>query len=96
MEDRKTYIDKMAAKLKEWDAEIQKLEAKADEVQADAKAEYRQQIEDLRNQKKDVQQKLNEIQQAGEDAWEELKTGLEKSWKILSDSVNNAIAKLKG
>ena len=42
MEDRKTYIDKMAAKLKEWDADIQKLEAKTDAVKVDVKAEYRQ------------------------------------------------------
>ena len=29
MENRKDYIDKLAAQLKEWDAELKKLEEKA-------------------------------------------------------------------
>jgi hypothetical protein len=95
MEDRKAYIDKMAAKLKEWDADILKLEAKTDAVKADVKAEYRKQIEELRKKRTEAQQKLNVIKEAGEGAWEELKTGIETSWKILGDSIKTAIGKFK-
>jgi uncharacterized coiled-coil DUF342 family protein len=95
MEDRKKYIDKMSAKLKEWDAEIQKLEAKADSAKADVKARYSKQIVDLRNKKDEAQQKLNQLQQASEDAWEELKDGIEKSWGTLGDSIKKAYSKLR-
>ena len=95
MEDRKAYIDKMAAKLKEWDLEVQKLEGKADMAKADVKAKYHQQIEELHQKKKAAQQKLNKIQEAGEGAWEDLKEGVEQSWKILGDAVKSARDKLK-
>ena len=95
MEDRKSYIGKMAAKLKEWDDEVQKLEAKADKAKADVKAEYRQRIEELQSKKEEAQQKLNKLQEAGEGAWEDLKGGVEQSWKILGDAVKSARSKLK-
>jgi len=95
MKDRKEYIDQMSAKLKEWDAEIQKLVAKADKAKADIKADYQQELDELRNKREEAQQKLKEIQQAGEDAWEELKDGIEKSWKTLGDSIKSAFRKLK-
>ena len=95
MENRKDYIDKMAARLKEWDTEVQKLEAKAETAKADVKASYNQQINELRLKKEEAQQKLKKIQDAGEDAWEELKDGAEKSWKIFEDSLKNAWGKFK-
>ena len=95
MENRKEYIDRMAARLKEWDTELQKLEAKAELAKADVKASYNQQIKELRLKKGEAQQKLKKIQDAGEDAWEELKEGAEKSWKLFEDSVKTAWGKFK-
>ena len=95
MENRKDYIDRMAARLKEWDSEVQKLEEKAETVKADVKASYNQQINELRLKKEEARIKLEKIQDAGEDAWEELKEGTEKSWKIFEESVKNAWGKFK-
>jgi hypothetical protein len=94
MENRKDYIDKMAARLREWDTELQKLEEKADVAKADVKASYNRQIKELRLKKDEAQLKLKKIQDAGEDAWEELKEGAEKSWNIFEDSVKKAWDKL--
>jgi hypothetical protein len=95
MENRKDYIDRMAARLREWDTELQKLEAKAETAKTDVKASYNQKINELRLKKEEAQLKLKKIQDAGEDAWEELQEGAEKSWKIFEDSVKNAWDKLK-
>ena len=95
MSDRQEYIDKISAKLKEWDADIQKLEAKAETVQGDAKANYRQRIQDLRNKRKETNEKLDKIQDASEESWHELKEGFEKSWKTLKDSTSDALSKFK-
>jgi phage host-nuclease inhibitor protein Gam len=95
MENRKDYIDKMAARLREWDTELQKLEAKAEMAKADVKASYNQQIKELRLKKEEAQQKLKKIQDAGEDAWEELKDGAEKSWNLFEESVKKAWSKFK-
>lgn len=77
MADRKAYIDKLAAQLKQWDAEIEKLEAKAQQAKAEARAEFNQRIEELRRKKTSAQNKL-EIKQASEAAWEELKAGADQ------------------
>jgi hypothetical protein len=95
MENRKDYIDRMAARLREWDTDLQKLEAKAETAKTDVKASYNQKINELRLKKEEAQLKLKKIQDAGEDAWEELQEGAEKSWKIFEDSVKNAWDKLK-
>ena len=95
MENRKDYIDRMAARLREWDTELQKLEAKAETAKTDVKASYNQKINELRLKKEEAQLKLKKIQDAGEDAWEELQEGAEKSWKIFEESVKNAWDKLK-
>ena len=95
MKDRKTYIEKASAKLKEWDAEIQKLEAKTDMAKADAKDSYRKQISELRDMKKSVQKKLEDLQNSSNEAWEELKNGFEKSWQSLTEAFSNASEKMK-
>jgi hypothetical protein len=95
METRKDYIDRMAARLREWDTDLQKLEAKAEVAKADVKASYNQQIKELRLKKEEAQQKLKMIQDAGEDGWEELKEGAEKSWNLFEDSVKKAWGKFK-
>jgi hypothetical protein len=49
--DRKAFIDKLAAQLKLWDAEIEKLEAKTEKTGAEAKIKYQKQIEHIRDKK---------------------------------------------
>jgi len=95
LKDRKAYIDKMAAKLKEWDKEIQKLEMKADNAKANVKADYQEQIQALQNKIKEARNKLDEFKESGEDAWDVLKDGLEQSWKTLGDSIKKATSKFK-
>jgi predicted FMN-binding regulatory protein PaiB len=55
--DRKVFIDKLHAQLKEWDVEIEKLEAKAKKSQAEARAEYNKQIQNLHEKMKSTQNK---------------------------------------
>ena len=90
MSNRDAYVQKLKAKMDEWNAEIDKVAAKADRADAEAKIEYHKQLEDLRAKRKDVEEKIAELQQAGESAWEDLKQGLENSWEILKASLTKA------
>ena len=89
-EKRDAYVQRLKAKMDEWNAEIDKLKAKADQAEAEAKIEYHEQIEDLRAKRKHVEEKIAELQQAGEGAWEDLKQGLENSWEILKSAFAKA------
>lgn len=90
MENREEYQGKIEAQLAEWGAEIDKLKVRADKAAADAKQGYYDQIEALRAKQVLIQAKLQELKASSDDAWGDLKQGLEHSWNELRDSFSNA------
>lgn len=95
MSTRAEYIRKMQAKLDEWDAEIDTLTAKAAEVTADIKIEYNEQIESLKAKQAAARQKIEELQQAGESAWEDLRSGIELAWTAIGEAIDSARSRFK-
>jgi phage host-nuclease inhibitor protein Gam len=89
MENRREYIDRLAARLIELESEILELEAIADKAIAEVKAEYHQQIKELFLKKEELQNKVSKIKDASGNAWEDMKTGSELSWEVFQDSVKS-------
>jgi hypothetical protein len=87
MDNKREYIVKMDARLKELDGEISKLEKIADKAVKEMKAEYHRQIEDLFLKKAKVQDQVDKLQKASGNAWEDMKAGAELSWEVFQDSV---------
>jgi peptidoglycan hydrolase CwlO-like protein len=58
MADKDAYVQKLHAKLDEWNAEIDKLKAKADKAEADSRVEYQKQIENLKQKREKAQKSL--------------------------------------
>ena len=59
------YVQKLHAKLDEWNAEIDKLKAKADQAEAESRIKYQNQIKNLQGKRGEVEKKLSELQKAG-------------------------------
>ncbi len=95
MDDKSAYKQKIQSQINQWNAEIDKLKAKADSASADAQLEYNQQIREIRDRQGAVEQKLNELEEAGEGAWEDIKTGLNEAMDALDDSLKSASAHFK-
>ncbi|HDP98830.1 MAG TPA: coiled coil domain-containing protein [bacterium] len=95
MEDRKSYIDKLSAQLKEWDAKLDEMESKAKWAKSELKENLAEEIEALRSKKEKANNDLKKLQQGGEGAWEELKQGVEKSWDEMKNAFENAFSKFK-
>jgi uncharacterized coiled-coil DUF342 family protein len=95
MSSRDEYIRKMQVKLEELNAEIDTLTAKAGEVKADLKNEYNEQIESLKAKQAAARQKIEEFQQAGEGAWEDLKSGIELAWTAMGEAIDSARSRFK-
>jgi ElaB/YqjD/DUF883 family membrane-anchored ribosome-binding protein len=93
MEDKKSYLKRMADQLSKWDAEINELKRKAEKAKTDSGSDLQKQIKELRAKKKIVQDKYKQLQETGDEAWNELKTGFEKSWTELKVTFANATAK---
>ena len=90
MENRREYIEKIAARLKELDHEIGELEMIADKAAEEVKAEYHQQIKDLFLKKENLENKVNSIREASGNAWEDMKAGAALSWEVFNDSVKSS------
>ena len=95
MKNREEYQGNMEAQLSEWGAEIDKLKARADKASADTRQGYYDQIEALHAKQASMQAKLQELKTSSDDAWEDLKEGLEHSWNQVKDSFNKAAARFK-
>ena len=95
MTDRKAFVDKVAAQLKQWDDEIQKLEIKAQKAGSGAKAEYKKQIQELRKKKASAQDRLEDIKDAGEEAWGKVKFGAEKALDEIKNVFQAVLSKFK-
>ena len=95
MENREEYQGKMETQLSEWGAEIDKLKARADKAAADTRQGYYDQIEALRAKQASMQAKLQELKTSSDDAWGDLKEGLDHSWNQVKDSFNKAAARFK-
>lgn len=93
--DRKEFIENLTTKLKEWDAELDKLEIKAEKAKVDAKADYQREIEKLREQRQEAKAKLEQVKEASGAAWSELKTGTEEAFGTFKKSVQDALSKFK-
>ena len=95
MSMKESYQQKLQAQLDEWNADIDKLKARAEKAESSARIEYYEQIEDLRLKQNAAKDKLAELHDAGDDAWEDLKAGIENAWSTLGDSVEQAVARFR-
>ena len=95
MSTKEEYVRRMHAKLDLWSAEIDSLAAKADQASADVKAGYRKQIEALHSRRNDATKKMARLQNAGEGAWQDMKTGIEMAWDALGEAIDSAKARFK-
>lgn len=95
MEDKDAYIQKLHARLDEWNAEIDKLRAKADKAKAESRIEYQNQIESLRQSRNEAEKKVAELHEAGEGAWEDLKSGVQLAWDAMEQAIKSARTRFK-
>jgi GrpB-like predicted nucleotidyltransferase (UPF0157 family) len=95
MKDRKQYIDKISAQLKDWDDEINKLKTKVETVKAGSKEKYKELLNDYSAKKEAAQKKILELKNSSEDSWEELKKGSEIIWKDLKKTSTNVISNFR-
>jgi len=95
MNMKDAYQDKMDARLREWQANIDALKARADQAGAEQRIKYYEEIESLRTKQQHVHERLEELRTAGTDAWEEIKAGVEVAWTDLQDAVQRARDKFR-
>ena len=95
MEEKETYLQKMAKQLEQLDAKVAELKAKAAKAKAEVKIEYCKTLETLQGKQDVARTKLKELRSAGDDAWEDVKAGAENVWTEIKAVFQNATSRFK-
>lgn len=95
MNNKEAYLQKLKAQLDEWDAEIQKFKAKAKKAKDDLNIDYKEDLESLQASREAASKKLEEFGHCSDEAWEDLKEGIEKAWDDLGGAVKSAVSRFK-
>lgn len=96
MSTKEAYQQKIEAEVELAQAKLAELKAQAKISKAEARIKYAEHIDELEQKVVAIKVKLKELGDAGEDAWEHLKGGLETAWGALSTAIRNATARFKG
>lgn len=95
MSMKETYQKELQEQLDEWGTEIDKLKGVAGKAKSGLQGEYYKEVEDLRCKQLDAQKKLHELKSESEEAWEDLKGGIEISWTAMGNAIKSAISRFK-
>jgi predicted kinase len=92
---KNAYREKMEAQLEEQRARLELLKARAKVAIADGKIMAYEELADADQKLAALKVKLKNLADAGGDAWQEMKSGVEKAWGDLSESCKKAAQKFK-
>lgn len=95
MDKRTEYVEKLSAQMVEWDGQIDQLKDKAENAAPGVKFEYANTIAALQLKRDEAALKLQGIAAAGDDEWQDLKSGLEQAWGEVRTVFRDAITKMK-
>jgi len=95
MASRQAYVQKLNAQLKEWDAKLDQMSAKAQKATANARINYENELESLKTRRAVANRKLEELGQRGENAWEDMKDGVERVWDEMGKAMEKVAARFK-
>jgi hypothetical protein len=95
MASKEAYQKKLEAQLNEWDAKLKQLGAKAQKATADARIMYENDLESLKSKRAAAHKTLAELGKRGDNAWEDMKDGMEKAWDEMSKAIEKIAARFK-
>ena len=88
---KEQYIAKMEAQLNAWSAKLAAMKAKLEEAELQGRLEFHRQGQISQRQHEVARRHLDELKQAGDDAWEALKAGVESAWTEFTKSMKDQL-----
>lgn len=95
MDKRTEYVEKISAQMVELDNQIDLLKDKAANSTPETGLDYSNAIAALQLKRDEAAEKLQGISTAGDDEWEELRTGTENVWNEVRSILHDTITKIK-
>ncbi len=95
MGSKEVFKAKIANQLSKWKATIDGLKTKIEQAEADAKAKLHDQVELLYDKRVKAEKILEDISATSQDAWEQVKSGVEQGWTELTLTAKNTMARVR-
>ena len=94
METKDSYLKKMKEKFDDlnykWNIERNKLEARKQKAKTEVKEKFEEKLKTLRERREQMRQKLDQIDNASEEAWRDIKEGVDSAWQSLNEAIKKA------
>ena len=91
-EQMQAFREQTAARLAEYEKDIDQLQAKAEKMGGDAKAKAEQQLTALRQKRDAVSEKMKALGSSSAGAWEQIKSGIEAALEDLGNTYKKVAA----
>jgi hypothetical protein len=95
MESKATYQKRIESQLARWKTAIDGLKTKVEQAEMDTKAKLSDQLERLYDQRARAENLLKEISATSQDAWEQIKSGVEQGWNEITRTAKQTMAKMR-
>jgi hypothetical protein len=95
MDERTEYVEKLSAQMVDWDNQIERLKDRAASSTPETTVDYSKAIAALKLKRDEAAERLQGISIAGDDEWEELKSGTEHVWGEVRSILHDTIMKIK-
>lgn len=93
MKSKEEYVQYLHKKIDEWNSDIDRLRAKADRLDKESRLELEEQISQLKGRRDEIEVKVSELNQAGSDAWEDIKSGIDLAWDAMNIAIKSATSR---
>lgn len=87
---RDAYVEKLKGNIVSWNAEIDEFQVKANQAKADAQVEFQKQITEIKAKREALEGKMADLQNAADEAWDDVKNGVDVARQILGQAVQAA------
>ena len=95
--DRDAVLEKLKEQLDElnrvWQGERGRLEELARKAGAEAAVRFEDELEELKTLRSHLREKIVDLEVAGENAWEEVREGVDAAWTELREALGKAMKK---
>ena len=84
------YRQKINAQIKEMKAKMTMLESEVEKSSADIRIKYQAKVDELKPRLKEIEEKLNQLSDSSQEAWDEIRVGIDQSMSELRTALANA------
>jgi len=95
MDSKEVLKEKIANHLANWKMSIDELKRKIEQAEVGAKAKLRDQMESLHDKRAKAEKILEDISATSQDAWEQVKSGVEQGWNELTRTAKNTMVRMR-